>query len=373
MTMLVSIKKDKYMIKRKRQKGNTPEYVPVSGIVMFIPKRIIIQKEALEYDMTRDILSKFSNKQDIEIVTTASNKIKHYIPGNVLSEQYKEGKRTLIVGVKKSFKFQTCKPSAHYQMPLVSGCMGQCEYCYLNTMLGDKPFVKVYANVGDILNQAKKYINERAPEVTMFEGAATSDPVPVESFTHSLEKAITFFSGEEKGRFRFVTKYNDIDSLLKLEHKGHTEIRFSINTSSVIEKYEHFTASRDKRIEAGVKAAYAGYPTGYLIAPVFIYPGWQEEYHDLLVNLQSRLTNDLELPVTFEIISHRYTTTAKNRILQVFPESTLPMNDDERKYKYGQFGYGKYVYPKENVDEIKQFFEKEIGGLFKNKKVKYII
>ena len=322
--------------------------------------------------MAKEILAKF-NDDNTEIITLPSNKIKQYIPGTVLSRQYKEGKRTLVVGIKKGLKFQTCKPSAHYQLPLISGCMGQCEYCYLNTMLGDKPFVKVYANAEDILNQAMKYINERAPQETIFEGAATSDPVPVEPYTHSLEKAIMFFGGSEKGRFRFVTKYNDIDSLLKLEHGGHTEIRFSINTPSVIEKYEHFTASRDKRIEAGMKAAEAGYPVGFLIAPVFIYPGWKEEYRDLLLMLKSKLPKDLEFPVTFEIISHRYTTTAKNRILQVFPESTLPMDDEERKYKYGQFGYGKYVYPKESLDEIKEFFEKEIDGLFENKKVKYII
>jgi spore photoproduct lyase len=340
---------------------------------MFVPKRIIFQKEALEYDMAKDIFAKFNDNPNVEIVSISSNKIKQYIPGDVLCEQYKEGKRTLIVGIKKGLKFQTCKPSAHYQMPLVSGCMGQCEYCYLNTMLGDKPFVKVYANVDDILNQAKKYINERVPEETIFEGAATSDPVPVEPYTHSLKKAITFFGSEENGRFRFVTKYNDIDSLLNLEHNGHTEIRFSINTTSVIEKYEHFTASRDKRIEASINAAESGYPIGYLIAPVFIYPNWKEEYHDLLLRLKSEIPKALKFPVTFEIISHRYTTTAKNRILQVFPESALPMVDEERKYKYGQFGYGKYVYPKENLDEIKQFFEKDIEELFQNRKIKYII
>jgi spore photoproduct lyase len=73
------------------------------------------------------------------------------------------------------------------------------------------------------------------------------------------------------------------------------------------------------------------------------------------------------------IISHRYTTIAKNRILKVFPESELPMNDEERKFKYGQFGYGKYVYQNEIISEIKEFFTKNIEKLFKNKKVKYII
>jgi spore photoproduct lyase len=161
--------------------------------------------------------------------------------------------------------------------------------------------------------------------------------------------------------------------LLKLEHNGHTEIRFSINTSSVIKQYEHVTASRDQRIEASIRVAKAGYPMGFLIAPVFVYPNWKEEYHDLLLELKNKLPSDLKFPVTFEVISHRYTTIAKNRILDIFPENKLPMNDEDRKYKYGQFGYGKYVYPKESLDEIKQFFKKDIEELFIHKEVKYII
>ncbi|ROR27278.1 spore photoproduct lyase [Mobilisporobacter senegalensis] len=342
-------------------------------IIMFSPKRIIFEKDVLEHDMAKEIYHKFQDERKIEIINLTSNKLKQHIPGEDLSAQYKEGKKTLVIGAKKSLKFQTCKPSAHYQLPLVSGCMGQCQYCYLNTMLGDKPFIKVHANIDEILNQAEKYIEERIPEITIFEGAATSDPVPVEPYTHSLEKAIVFFGENPYGRFRFVTKYNDVDTLLNLEHNGHTEIRFSINTSSIIDEYEHGTASRDKRIEAGIKVAKAGYPIGFLIAPVFIYPDWKEEYHDLLLNLSNKLTDDLKYPVTFEVISHRYTTIAKNRILQVFPETKLPMNEEERKFKYGQFGYGKYVYPKEIIEEIKQFFTKEIERLFSNKEVKYII
>lgn len=340
---------------------------------MFVPKRIIFEKDSLNYEIAKNIYNKFKDKDDVEIINLTSNKLRQHIPGEDFYSQYREGKKTLVVGTKKSLKFQSCKPSAHYQLPLISGCMGQCEYCYLNTKLGDKPFVKIHVNIDEILGQAKKYMEERLPDITIFEGAATSDPIPVEPYTHSLEKAIEFFGSNEKTRFRFVTKYNDVDSLLNLKHNGHTEIRFSINTSSVIDKYEHATASRDLRIEASTKVAEAGYPIGFLIAPVFIYDGWKEEYHDLLVELSKKLPKSLQFPVTFEIISHRYTTTAKNIILQVFPESELPMNEEERKFKYGQFGYGKYVYPKENIDEIKQFFIEEIEKIFQLKEIKYVI
>ncbi len=340
---------------------------------MFIPKRIIFEKDSLKYEMAQEILNKFKNNANIEIINLSSNKYKEHIPGDDLFSQYREGKRTLVVGTKKSLKFQACKPSAHYQLPLVSGCMGQCEYCYLNTQLGDKPFVRVHVNIDDILDKTEKYINERLPDITIFEGSATSDPIPLEPYTHSLQKTIEFFGNSEKGRFRFVTKYNDVDSLLNIEHNGHTEIRFSINTSSIINQYEHITASRDKRIEASMKVAEAGYLTGFLIAPVFIYPNWKEEYHDLLLELKRKLPNDLMFPITFEVISHRYTTVAKNRILEIFPETKLPMTDEERKFKFGQFGYGKYVYNKESMEDIKEFFRKDIEQLFSNKEIKYII
>ncbi|MCQ2017605.1 spore photoproduct lyase [Clostridium butyricum] len=340
---------------------------------MFIPKRVIFEKDSLETEVGKNIYNKIKNNPNIEIINASSNKIKSHIPGDNLFEQYKSGKQTLVVGKRKSLKFQTCKPSANYQLPLVSGCMGRCEYCYLNTQLGDKPFVRVFTNIDDVLNRAKEYIEERLPQVTIFEGAATSDPIPLEPYTNALRKTIEFIGKEEKGRFRFVTKYNDVDTLLDAKHNNHTEIRFSINTPTVINTYEHYTASIDKRIEAAVKVANAGYKIGFIIAPIFIYDNWQKEYKDLIENIKSKLPSEFNEQIIFEVISHRYTTKAKNRILEIFPETTLPMNDEDRKFKYGQFGYGKYIYSKDQLAEIKEFFIFNIKEIFPNSIIKYVI
>lgn len=340
---------------------------------MFTPKRIIFEKDVMKYEMAKRIYEKFHENPEIEIIQLQTKQFTKHIPGDDLYTMYREGKKTLVVDTKQSLKFQSCKPSAHYQLPLITGCMGQCEYCYLNTNLGDKPFLRVHANLEQILEKADQYTTERLPELTIFEGAATSDPVPVEPYTHSLEESILHFAATKDARFRFVTKYNDVDTLLSLEHKGHTEVRFSINTDFVIRTYEHGTASRDKRIEASVKMAAAGYPIGFLIAPVFIYETWKEDYHDLMVQLKNKLPQNLEHPVLFEVISHRYTTIAKNRILEIFPETKLPMKEEERRFQYGQFGYGKYLYPKDVMQEIKEFFTNEINEIFDNKQLKYVI
>ena len=104
---------------------------------MFNPKRIIFEKGTLDTDMGKKIYNKFRDNKDVEIINISSNRIKEHVPGEKLYEQYRSGKQTMVVGIRKSLKFQTCKPSTNYQLPLVSGCMGRCEYCYLNTQLGD--------------------------------------------------------------------------------------------------------------------------------------------------------------------------------------------------------------------------------------------
>lgn len=340
---------------------------------MFVPKRVIFEKGSLDTEIGKNIYDKVKDNPKIEIINASSNRIKSHIPGDNLFEQYKSGKKTLVVGERKSLKFQSCRPSAHYQLPLVSGCMGGCEYCYLNTQLGDKPFIRVFTNVDEVLKKAKEYIDERLPNITIFEGAATSDPIPVEPYTHALRKTIEFMGREEKGRFRFVTKYNDVEGLLDAKHNNHTEIRFSINTPKVIDTYEHSTASAQQRIEAAVKVATAGYKIGFLIAPVFIYDNWHEEYKQLIASIKNKLPAEFNDEIMFEVISHRYTTKAKNRILEIYPNTTLPMNDEDRKFKFGQFGYGKYIYTKEELDDMKQFFTKEIKQVFPNGDIKYII
>ncbi len=338
----------------------------------FIPRRVLFEKDALNYPLGQKLYRQFG-REGIPIRLVASHNRITGIPGKTIQEAYLEAKRTLVVGVRRSLKFESCRPSAHYQLPLNTSCSGKCEYCYLHTTLGSRPYLRVYVNVDEILAAAGRYIQERAPEVTLFEGAATSDPIPVERYTGSLKKAVEFFGARELGRFRFVTKFTEVDSLLDADHRGHTRFRFSINTGRVIKKYEHGTPGIRGRLEAAKKAAGAGYPLGFIIAPIMVYPGWEEEYRELIESLRKALGPAAERDITFELISHRFTARAKKRILEVFPATTLPMEEEKRKFKYGQFGYGKYVYPKETMEELKSLFHREIATYFPAATIEYLV
>ncbi len=336
----------------------------------FSPKRVFIEPDAMKYPLGQSLHQHFV-QEDISVSILPDHNRVTQIPGKTDKEKYIQAKQSLVVSIRRSLKFQSCKPSAHYQLPLVTSCPGLCEYCYLQTTLGPKPALRIYVNIADILAQAERHINEKSPDITIFEGAATSDPIPVEYLTGSLKATIEFFGHRELGRFRFVTKYADIDSLLDADHRNHTEIRFSLNTNHVITRYEKGTSSIQKRLNAAKKVATAGYPIGFLLAPIITYEKWQTEYTQLIKDLAQILPR--EVTPSFELITHRFTARAKTNILKVFPQSTLPLDESERKFKYGQFGYGKYIYPNETMDEIKTLFFSQLGAHFPNSKIAYLV
>lgn len=339
---------------------------------IFIPKRVFIEPDALEYQLGRKMLE-FFNDQGIPVTITGSHNRVTGIPGKTSQEAFGESKRTLVVGVRKGKDFQTCKPSAHYQLPLVTSCPGKCEYCYLLTNLGKKPYIRVYVNIEEILQRAQAYINDQLPNVTIFEGAATSDPIPVERYTGALKQAIEFFGQREHARFRFVTKFTDVQSLLDAQHNGHTRFRFSLNADPVIKKFEHGTPSMPERAAAAGKVARAGYPLGFLVAPIMLYDGWQQDYGELFAELDRVLDTASRQDLTFEFITHRFTQRAKTNIQEIFPNSRLDMDEEKRQFKFGQFGYGKYVYPKETMAEVKTHMQSLVDRYFPAAKVEYLV
>ncbi|RXZ78287.1 spore photoproduct lyase [Paenibacillaceae bacterium] len=336
----------------------------------FIPELVYFEPAALDYPKGKQI-HEWVIKQGIPMrMTTSHNRITN-LPGDTELAQYKVAKRTLVVGLRKTLTFDQSKPSAEYAIPIATGCMGHCHYCYLQTTLGSKPYIRVYVNIDEIMDAATGYIEERAPEITRFEAACTSDPVGLEPITGSLRQLIEYMGEQPLGRLRFVTKFHYVDSLLDAKHNGHTRIRFSVNSKYVIKHFEPATSRFEQRIEAAGKVAAAGYPLGFIIAPIIWYDGWQEGYAELIASLAQTLPSSATQGLTFELIQHRFTKTAKNVIERRYPRTKLEMDIDKRKYKWGRWGQGKYVYPDEQAQALRLFLTERIFEHFPNAVIDY--
>lgn len=335
----------------------------------FQPDLVYFEPAALEYPLGEELYAKYSQSNIPVAMTTSHNRITN-LPGETELEKYRIAKRTLVVGIRKTLQFDTSKPSAEYAIPLATGCMGHCHYCYLQTTMGARPYVRVYVNLDDIFQAADRYIVERAPAITRFEAACTSDPVGIEHITGSLKKAIEFMGQRKLGRLRFVTKYANVDHLLDANHNGHTRFRFSVNADHVVKNFEPATSPLADRIEAAGKVAGAGYSLGFIIAPIMIFEGWEQQYTDLFQKLHDTLPHVDDL--TFELITHRFTKTAKNIIEKRYPKSKLEMNEEERKKKWGRYGRTKYVYQDVHMEAIRVHMKKLIEGYFPQAEISYL-
>lgn len=343
---------------------------PVRGTQVFIPELVYFEPNALEYPKGQKIYE-WAKKEGLPIhMTTSHNRITN-LPGEGELEKYRIAKRTLVVGIRKTLKFDTSKPSAEYAIPIATGCMAHCHYCYLQTTLGAKPYIRVYVNMDDILNQAKQYIEERAPEITRFEAACTSDPVGLEHISGSLKELIEFMAKEPLGRLRFVTKFHHVEPLLDAKHNGHTRFRFSVNADYVIKNFEPATSSFQERITAAGKVAKAGYPLGFIIAPIIWHDGWEKGYGELLRKLKEALPPEATSDLTFELIQHRFTKTAKNVIQRRYPKTKLEMDEEKRKYKWGRWGQGKYVYPDDQANALREYITEQIFTHFPKSNIDY--
>lgn len=340
------------------------------GSKCFVPHRILFEQSALEYPLGKELWQRFEDEGK-ELQMIGSHNRVTGLPGATAAQKFREAKQTLVVGVRRTLTFASCRPSADYQLALSTSCPGMCEYCYLHTTLGRQPVVRLYVNLDEIFTEALRTIKERAPMVTVFEGAATSDPLPLEPYSGALAKAILFFSRQEHARFRFVTKFTCVEPLLELEHRDKTEIRFSVNREDIIHRFEHRTPPLNERLAAAARVWQAGYPLGFLIAPIFLDFGWRDTYKKMLQQVKETLPANVS--PTFELVTHRFTTRGKANIEAIFTKSDLPLTEEERRFKFGQFGYGKYLYKPEAMKEAQAFFTETIGQLFPEGKLLYFV
>ncbi|MFG6146766.1 spore photoproduct lyase [Halobacillus sp. B23F22_1] len=336
----------------------------------FVPQLVYIEPRALDYPLGRKLKKKFED-MDIEIRETTSHNQVRNLPGDNDFQKYRVAKSTLVVGIRKTLKFDTSKPSAEYAIPFATGCMGHCHYCYLQTTMGSKPYIRTYVNVDEIFDSAEQYMKERAPEETRFEASCTSDIVGVDHLTHTLKEAIEYFGKSEHGRLRFVTKFAHVDHLLDAKHNGRTRFRFSLNADYVIKFLEPGTSRLDERIEAAAKVAEAGYPLGFIIAPIYLYDGWKQGYRELFEKLEDKLPAYAVKDLTFELIQHRFTQPAKRVIQKNYPMTKLEMDEEKRQYKWGRYGIGKYVYKKDKQEDMKETLGGYIEQHFPEARLEY--
>ena len=177
------------------------------------------------------------------------------------------------------------------------------------------------------------------------------------------------FKNVNKGYLTFPTKFDMVDDILPLDHKGKITIRVSVNPSEIINKVEFGTSSLSKRIEAINKLKEADYNVGILIAPVIFLDNWQNLYLELIKKLNLELSKKVKKDVFFEIIFMTYSYVHTKINQEAFPNA-INLYD---KNKMTGRGIGKYWYKNDIREEGKKFFIDKMRNFFPNNTIEYIV
>ncbi len=285
-----------------------------------------------------------------------------------LPDTYRDAKTTMaVVAASPSRRrLQPIPPSADWRFDLAEGCPAHCAYCYLAGSLAGPPIIRAYANLPEILAELPAAVGQgrvtsaspaRAAEGTTFECSCYTDPLAIEHLTGHLAATIAHFGAwDAPVQLRFTTKFDAVTPLLDLAHHRRTRIRFSVNAKAA-ERHEGGAPRMAARLAALRCVALAGYPVGLTVAPILRLPGWADAYDRLFADIAVALDGVDRLDLTAELITHRFTPKSRDVLTGWYPGSTLEMDAATRTQKRTKFGSVKWVFPKEQMHELRTTLE----------------
>lgn len=332
---------------------------------MFIPENIYYEKEILDYTLGEELMQKYENipkheienHNNIEEMRSKSNK------------EFMNMKRNLIIGVRKTHKFVPNHKTSDFLVPYTSsGCTAACMYCYLVCNYNKCAYLRLFVNREKMLEKIIKTAEKADKELT-FEIGSNSDLILENTITNNLVWTIENFKDSKKGELTLPTKFSMVEPILGLDHQGKITIRMSVNPKEIINRVELGTSSLEKRIQAINQLNEAGYKTGILIAPVIMIEDWKQKYHELIKELEAKLTPKSKSKVFLEVIFMTYSFVHDKINTEAFPNA-LKIYEKEKMQGRGK---GKYMYKQELREDGKRFFEAELAKYFPSNKIEYMV
>ncbi len=332
---------------------------------MFRPNAIYYEENVGEYTLGKELLEKY--KDVPKFIIENHNNIEEMRKKQ--NSEFPQMKRNLIIGTRKTHKFVENHKTSDFLVPYTSsGCTAMCMYCYLVCNYNKCSYLRLFVNREQMLDKIIKTAEKSEKNLT-FEIGSNSDLVLENTITNNLVWTIENFANTQKGMLTFPTKFNMIDDILSLNHKGKIIVRMSVNPEEIITKVEFGTSHLKQRVEAINKLQDADYKIGILIAPVIFVENWKQLYSDLIEYLYENLNEKVKEKVFFEIIFMTYSFVHKAINQEAFPNA---INLFDSNLMTGR-GKGKYTYKDFIKREGETFLREKMQKFFKNNQIMYIV
>lgn len=329
------------------------------------PDIIYYEPKSLEYDLGKFLKEKYQNRTWVEIEN--HNNIEELRSNS--NTEFGKMKQHLIIGIRKTHKYVPNQKVSDFLVPYTSsGCSAACLYCYLVCNYNKCSYLRIFVNREQMMGKLLKTANSAENDLT-FEIGSNSDLVLENTITGNLEWTISEFAKSKKGFLTFPTKFDMVDPLLNLDHRGRILMRMSVNPEKIIQRVEFGTSSLKNRIKALNQMCEAGYRVGLLIAPVILLDDWKKQYEELMEQLSDELTPKAKKELFIEIIFMTYSYVHRAINKEAFPNA---MELYDQTLMTGR-GRGKYCYRTSLRDEGEQFLRELISEKLGTMPVLYVV
>lgn len=289
----------------------------------FEPEILVIDDAAAPYPKTWEIVEKFprvparrvrDKDEALESVRQADDPVER-------------GKQILFLTTHQGRFFKKCPGTKgllccnYAVVNFATNCHLDCSYCILQGYYENNPLISFFVNTDDLLAELERVFAADRRRVHRVGTGEFTDSLAMDAITEFSTIVVPFFAKQPNATLELKTKADTIEHLLDLDHQGRTSVAWSVNTPRMAASEEPKAATLDERLHAATRCQAAGYQIGFHFDPIFVYPGWEAEYHQVVERLFEAVSPD-----TISWISlggFRFAPELKPIIRRRFPESAI--------------------------------------------------
>ncbi len=303
--------------------------------------KLILYDERLRDSVLVQKCNKFFSQGDKNVIVYRTADEFNSIVNRLRVNGYHSKDVLILVDFKGRF-IQRCPGSPgmiccnYYILNTCLNCLFNCSYCYLNAYLNTFGIMQ-FVNVDEMRDEYLQFLANCPTDIFVRIGTGEfTDSLMIDDVTELGRELIAISNARENVILELKTKSNNIDHLIDIEPKGNTVLAWSINTERNALRYEKDCASIHERIEAARMAVSAGYHIAFHFDPIIIYPGWEEEYRDLIHTLFTAV--DTEKIAWISMGCFRYSSGFKEICRdfahggELFVEEMFPGQDGKFRY-----------------------------------------
>ncbi len=252
-------------------------------------RRIYLEPAAADLPRGQQILARWPDAERVQVDSHWRIPELHGDEANV-RRWVRIKTEALVLGVKKSLTARPNGRSSDFIAPsTANGCAMACAYCYVPRRKGYSNPVTLFANIEQITGYLERHVrrqgvkaepNQCDPQAWVYDIGENSDCSLDALLSRNVADLVELFAGLPTAKASFATKFVN-RSLLELEPRGRTRVRFSLMPEADAKLLDVRTSPVSARIAAIDDFVAAGYEVHLNLSPVVVREGWLAAWQEL--------------------------------------------------------------------------------------------